>query len=81
MLLDLLQTIIDGFVRVLGGIVSALPTSPFNGLSAMTLDSKLFGALCYIVPVPQIVALLEAWGVAVGTFYIYMIILRWIKAI
>jgi len=80
-LLALCQSIIDGFVALLSGIVGILPTSPFNGLSAMTLDSKWFGALCYIVPVPQIIALLESWGVAVAVFYVYMIALRWIRAI
>lgn len=81
MLLKLLQGIIDGFVAVLQGIISVLPGSPFNGLSAMTLDSKWFGVICYVVPVPQIVAVLEAWIIAVGTFYLYQVILRWVKAV
>jgi uncharacterized protein (DUF486 family) len=81
MLLSLCQSVIDGLVAMLQGIANILPGSPFNGLSAMTLDSKWFGYLCYIVPVPQIIALLESWGVAVGLFYVYMIVLRWIKAI
>lgn len=81
MLLSLLQSIIDGFASLLSTVVLVLPNSPFNGLSAMVLDSTWFGYLCYIVPVPQILALLEAWGVSVGLFYVYMIILRWVKAI
>lgn len=81
MLLSLLQGIIDGLVTALKGIVSVLPGSPFNGLSAVSIDSKWLGYLCYLVPVPQMVALLEAWGVAVGTFYVFMVGMRWIKAI
>ena len=81
MLLTLLQSIIDGFAGLLSNIILVLPNSPFNGLKAMTIDSQWFGRLCYIVPVPQIISLLEAWGVAVGAFYLYMVILRWIKAI
>lgn len=81
MLLKLLQSIIDGLATLLVGIINVLPGSPFNGLSAMSIDNKWFGYLCYIVPVPQIMALLEAWGIAVGTFYLYQIILRWVKAV
>ena len=72
MLLKLLQGIIDGFVAVLHGIISVLPGSPFNGLSAI---------ICYIVPVPQIISVLEAWIIAVGTFYLYQVVLRWVKAV
>lgn len=81
MLLALLQGIIDGLATALGGLVSVLPTSPFTALNAVTMDSKWFGYLCYIVPIPQIVGLLQAWGTSILLFYVYMIFLRWAKAI
>ena len=53
----------------------------FPAVPLMTLDSKWFGVICYIVPVPQIISVLEAWIIAVGTFYLYQVVLRWVKAV
>lgn len=81
MLLKLIQGIIDGLAEVLSAAVNVLPGSPFNGLNALAMDSKWFRYLAYIVPVRQIVALLEAWLVAIAVYYLYQIVLRWVKAV
>jgi hypothetical protein len=39
------------------------------------------GWINWLVPVDQIVAILTAWGSAILIYYIYVTILRWIKAI
>ena len=81
MLLKLFQGIIDGLASLLGTIINVLPGSPFNGLKAVVMDSKLFRYLAYVIPVPQIIALLEAWLVAIAVYYLYMAVLRWSKAV
>lgn len=81
MLLILLQSIIDGFASIVTKIVSILPSSPFSGLYSLTMDSKWFGLLAYIIPIQPILSLLTAWILAVGVFYLYMILMRWAKAI
>lgn len=81
MLLNLLQSIIDGFATILMTIIVALPSSPFTGLYNLSMDSTFLGYLAWLFPVSEIIALLQAWGVSVGAFYLYMIVLRWIKAI
>lgn len=81
MILKLIQGFIDGFGALLNVIVGILPGSPFTGLYNLAIDNKWLGYLSYIIPVPQILALLQAWIVSVSMFYVYMIILRWVKAI
>lgn len=81
MLLELLQGIINGLGALLRVIVGLLPTSPFNGLRALSLENEWIGYLCYIVPMSEIIATLEAWTASVAVFYLYSVVLRWVKAI
>ena len=62
-------------------ILKFLPTIPF-----ITFINKMqyLPYLCYLnyfLPISQIIAIGEAWLVAIGLFYAYQIVLRWIKAI
>ncbi len=34
-----------------------------------------------LIPIGQIIAILETWVTAVAIYYLYSIVLRWIKAI
>ena len=81
MLSSFFQLTIDGLVNLLSIILSVLPSSPFSGIYSLTLDSNLLSALAWIVPFPQILAVLQAWIAAVTVFYLYQIVLRWIKAV
>ena len=81
MLSSFFQLTIDGLVKLLGIILSFLPPSPFSGIYELTIDSQLLSALAWIVPFPQILALLQAWIAAITIFYLYQIALRWIKAV
>jgi len=82
LVIKMLQGIINAFVLLLNGIVAILPKSPFAGhWTDLVLDNKLLSALGWIIPFKSILAVSMAWLVAVGTFYLHMIILRWIKAI
>ncbi len=81
MLLNLIQSIIDGFATVLLTIVTVLPSSPFEGLYNLSMDEQFLGYLSWLLPIAEMLALLQAWGISVGGFYLYMIVLRWIKAI
>lgn len=79
MLTTAAQAIINGLAALLSVIAHALPGSPFQGLTALALDSKWLGYLAYIVPVGAIVSTLEAWLVCIGVYYLYMVVMRWVK--
>jgi len=77
----LLQSILNGLAALLKVIVLVLPTSPFAGLYSISIDSTWLGYACYFLPITQILALLQAWGLAILIYYAYMIPMRWIKAL
>lgn len=81
MLTSLLQWIIDAGSAICGGLVYLLPTSPFTSLNGLTIGNDLLGAIAWFVPFPQMIALLEAWGLAVLSYYVWMLLLRWIKLV
>ncbi len=62
-------------------VLNLLPTSPFQSFIEACENLPYLGWLNWFIPVGQMVAIGEAWLVAVGLFYLYSIILRWIRAI
>ncbi len=62
-------------------VMSVLPTSPFTKFLNAMGDMPYLGYLNWFLPISQMIAIGEAWLVAVGLFYLYQIVLRWIKAI
>lgn len=62
-------------------VIALLPTSPFTTFINACSDIPYLGWFNWFVPVGQIIAVGEAWLVAIGLFYMYSIVLRWIRAI
>lgn len=67
--------------RILNNLANVLPMSPFQVFIDNFGDIPFLGQLNYFLPVAQIIAIGEAWLVAIALYYVYMIALRWIKAI
>lgn len=67
--------------RFLGWVCNLLPTSPFVSYIDALEELPYLSYLNWFIPVPTFIAIGEAWLVAVGLFYMYSIILRWIRAI
>ncbi|WP_411338355.1 hypothetical protein [Ruminococcus gauvreauii] len=67
--------------RFLDWVLKLLPTSPFapflDGLETL----PYLGYLNYFIPVGTFLKIGAAWLVSIGLFYLYSIILRWIRAI
>lgn len=74
------NTIISSIQTAGTAIVMLLPDSPFEMLSNSGV-SQYMGWLNWLVPIQQMVAILELWTTAILIYYIYVVILRWIKAI
>lgn len=72
---------------IIGGIKSILgffPPSPFTFLSEMSIDPQLaewIGFLNWFIPVNSFVAILEVWLTCILVYYVWQIILRWVKVI
>lgn len=62
-------------------LVSVLPLSPFQGFIDSIGTFEYLGWLNWFFPVGDCLQVLAAWVAVIGTYFLYSIILRWIKAI
>lgn len=67
--------------KFLDWVLALLPHSPFASFLDELEGLPFLGYLNYFFPVGTCIKIGEAWLVAVGLFYLYSIILRWIRAI
>lgn len=76
--------VINKFLSLIATILKAtlllFPPSPFN-LVLNSQFSELLGKINVFIPVFEIIAVLEAYLVAVTAFYLYSAIARWVKMI
>lgn len=61
-------------------VVQFLPDSPFQLINNNDVQTFM-GTLNWFLPMSQIVAELQLWITAVAVYYVYQIVLRWIRAI
>lgn len=73
-LLDLLK-------GLLGIVFSFLPKSPFASFLDAMEKWEFLKMLNWIVPVASFVSIGTAWLAAIGIYYAYSVVLRWLKAI
>lgn len=72
------QTIFDTFAEAL---CSVLPLSPFQDFIAEFQGLPYLGWLNWFFPVGDCLVVMLAWLGAVGLFYLYSILMRWLKMI
>jgi hypothetical protein len=70
----------SAFKNVIIVVIGVLPDSPFRLITNSEIGEYI-GYLNWIIPIQQITAILQLWLVAIGIFYIYQAILRWVKAV
>lgn len=73
-----IQNVADGARET---IMSALPISPFTAYINQIEKYEWLAYINWLIPIDQFIAIGEGWLMAVGIFYLYSIVLRWIKAI
>lgn len=79
-IVNVINAIIRGLGTALSWIINLLPPSPFQLLDNSPIQPYI-ATFNWFVPLPQIIVILEFWLVAVALFYLYMVILRWTKAL
>lgn len=77
-MLDFMTAIIEKF---LDWVLGLLPTSPFTAFIEACGNLPYLGWLNWFIPVGKMIAIGEAWLISIGLFYLYSIVLRWIRAI
>lgn len=69
---------------ILETIISVLPQSPFTGVIITLQDEMAQTAISYLnwfIPIGDILGILTYWLSAITLYYIYSVVLRWIKVI
>ncbi len=72
------------FARGINGILSLLPDSPFVILDKLDGSGEIAKILSYVnwfIPIYTFVGILEGWLVCIAIYYVYQVVLRWLKAI
>lgn len=78
-----MEWITDTLVDLAISIINIFPTSPFVVLDELS-NTEIYEwiqMLNWFVPISSFVAILEAWLSCVAVYYVYQIVLRWIKVI
>lgn len=69
------------FVGLLALVMAFLPSSPFQlAINAMS-NLPYLSYLNWFFPVTEAVVVVEVWVTAIGVYYLYSAIMRWIKII
>lgn len=62
-------------------ILDVLPLSPFQDFISQFQSLPYLGWLNWLFPVGDCLVVMAAWLGAVGLFYLYSIVMRWVKMI
>lgn len=65
---------------LLSGLLSFLPDSPFQMLENSPVAAAL-PAVNYFIPISFAVSVLQGWLLAVGVYYVWQVVLRWVRAV
>lgn len=77
------DTLSDALVSMAVGIIQLFPASPFSILDSLsgTAAYDWLRMLNWFIPIGTFVGILEAWLSGIAIYYIYQIVLRWIKVV
>lgn len=67
--------------RFLAGVLSKLPLSPFAETISALGSMPFLGYLNWFFPIGTFLKIGSAWLAAIGVYYLYSVIARWIKLI
>lgn len=73
-----MKEILDKF---LDALLSLLPLSPFAEPIAALTDLPYLGYINYFFPLGDCIKIGIAWTTAIGVYYLYSVIARWVKLI
>lgn len=76
------NTVIWLFGKILNIVLSVLPNSPFININTYTKTTNdFFGYLSWLIPIKEIIGITVLWLSCMLIYYIYSVVMRWIKLI
>lgn len=76
-MIGLLNRLFEAIGHALSFIINLLPDSPFM----FEYEVGWLAVINWLIPIPVLVSQLTAYIVAVGTYYVVRVVLRWVKAV
>lgn len=76
--MEFMQGILDG---LLDAVLSVFPTSPFTEIIESLGEMPFLGYLNWFIPVGNFVKIGTIWLGAIGLFYLYSVVARWLRMI
>ena len=71
----------DAFRGIIDRLIDILPASPFANALSNFANLPYLGYLNWFIPVRGILTVMGAWLAAITLFYLYSVIMRWVKLI
>lgn len=84
LLIYVTNTFIVLLSKVLAFIVSVLPNSPFLNIVRYAQQNSMvdyLGYLAWLIPIKQMLIVLFSWLGGMLAYYLYSVIMRWLKMI
>ena len=67
--------------EIIEKVLGLLPLSPFTEYIEKLKDMPFLGYLNWFIPIKELLIIGASWLGVIGLFYLYSIVLRWVKAI
>lgn len=78
---NIFNTLSGLVMEFFNGLLVLLPHSPFAAYIAAMEEWEFLKALNWVIPIATFISIGTAWLTAIGIYYAWSIVLRWIKAI
>lgn len=78
---SIFNALADLIMKFFNGLLALLPQSPFSAFLEAMEKWEFLKTLNWIVPISTFISIGTAWLTAIGVYYAWSVVLRWIKAI
>lgn len=75
------NTLKNFLINTINVFLAILPDCPFEKYIAATVDNETLQYVNWFIPIDDFIVIGETWLVAIGIFYLYQVVLRWLKVV
>lgn len=79
--MDFFDKIGMGISEVFNKLLDVLPKSPIFYLESNPEIRNILSYVNYFIPISTMISIAETWLITIAAYYVYQVILRWIKMV
>ncbi|MCL1842791.1 MAG: hypothetical protein FWF79_03180 [Defluviitaleaceae bacterium] len=80
MLVGLVNAVISA-IGAFGRFIGLLPASPFQNIGTLIPPNPAMDIILWILPITQMLVLVQLWLAAIGMYYLVKVPLRWVRVV